>query len=75
MVRIEVIDDGPGIDVDQQGRLFREFSRLRKSASGPGGIGLGLSIVRRITQAHGGRAGVESAVGQGSVFFLDLPAE
>jgi len=75
MVRIEVIDDGPGIDVDQQGRLFREFSRPRKSASGPGGIGLGLSIVRRITEAHGGRAGVESAVGQGSVFFLDLPAE
>jgi signal transduction histidine kinase len=75
VVRIEVIDEGPGIAATEQGRLFREFSRLKKSGRGAGGIGLGLSIVRRIAEAHGGRAGVESAVGQGSVFFLELPVE
>jgi signal transduction histidine kinase len=75
VVRIEVIDEGPGIAAVEQGRLFREFSRLKKSGQGAGGMGLGLSIVRRIAEVHGGLAGVESAVGQGSVFFIELPAE
>jgi signal transduction histidine kinase len=73
VVRIEVIDEGPGIAATEQGRLFRVFSRLKKSGGDPGGIGLGLSIVRRIAEVHGGRAGVDSVVGQGSVFFLELP--
>jgi signal transduction histidine kinase len=75
VVRIEVIDEGPGIAVTEQGRLFREFSRLKKSGGDPGGMGLGLSIVRRIAEVHGGRAGVESVAGQGSVFFFELPVE
>jgi signal transduction histidine kinase len=75
VVRIEVIDEGPGIAANEQGRLFHEFTRLKKVVPGPGGIGLGLSIVRRIAEAHGGRAGVESALGQGSQFFLELPVE
>jgi signal transduction histidine kinase len=69
-VRIEVADNGPGIPAEAQALLFREFSRLNKSAPG---TGLGLSIVRRIAEAHGGKVGVESTPGQGSRFFIALP--
>jgi signal transduction histidine kinase len=75
-VRIEVADSGPGIATEEQGRLFQEFARVGKQGSGRGkttGIGLGLSIVRRIAEAHGGRAGVESQAGQGSTFFIEVP--
>lgn len=75
-VRIEVVDDGPGIAVEEQAHLFQEFSRAGKEGSRRGkdaGLGLGLSIVRRIAEAHHGRAGVESQPGQGSTFFIELP--
>lgn len=75
-VRVEVCDQGPGISVEDQGRLFQEFARVGKSAAQGGkasGIGLGLSIVRRIAEAHDGRAGVVSSAGQGSTFFIELP--
>jgi signal transduction histidine kinase len=75
-VRIEVSDSGPGIAAEDQARLFREFARVANQGSHrtkATGIGLGLSIVRRIAEAHDGRAGVESQAGQGSTFFLDLP--
>ena len=77
VVRIEVADDGKGITEQDQQRLFQEFVRLGREARGLGrpiGMGLGLSIVRRIAEAHRGRAGVVSQVGQGSTFFLELPA-
>ena len=75
-VRVEVIDQGPGISEEDQFRLFQEFARVGKSVAQPGrasGIGLGLSIVRRIAEAHAGRAGVLSGAGQGSTFFIELP--
>jgi signal transduction histidine kinase len=73
-VRIEVKDSGPGIAAADQARLFHEFGRLAKQGSRrAAGIGLGLSIVRRIAEAHDGRAGVESQAGQGSIFFIELP--
>jgi signal transduction histidine kinase len=75
-VRIEVSDSGPGIAAEDQARLFQEFARVAKQGARPAkasGIGLGLSIVRRIAEAHDGRAGVESQAGQGSTFFLELP--
>jgi len=77
MVRIEVVDVGPGISPVDQTKLFQEFTRLVKSDGRCGkvaGIGLGLSIVRRIAEAHHGRAGVDSQVGQGSTFFIEVPA-
>jgi signal transduction histidine kinase len=76
MVRVEVSDNGPGIATEDQARLFREFSRAGRDGSRHGkaaGLGLGLSIVRRIAEAHEGRAGVESKPGQGSTFFILLP--
>jgi signal transduction histidine kinase len=76
-VRIEVSDDGPGISPADQARLFQEFARVgraREAGRAVPGTGLGLSIVRRIAEAHGGRVGVESDVGKGSRFFLEIPA-
>ena len=78
MVRIEVEDDGIGISEEDQERLFAEFIRLGSEALPGGaseGTGLGLSIVRKIVEFHGGRAGVRSAPGSGSIFFLELPVE
>jgi len=75
-VRIEVSDHGPGIAAEDQGSLFQEFARVGKGGSQRNkatGIGLGLSIARRIAEAHDGRAGVASQAGQGSTFFIELP--
>lgn len=72
-VRIDVVDNGPGITPEDQRRLFQEFARAGAGRGRAGGLGLGLSIVRRIAEAHHGRAGVESKPGRGSTFFLELP--
>lgn len=77
VVRVTVTDDGPGIAKDAQARLFQEFVRTGSQAAKTdrsGGIGLGLSIVRRIAEAHGGRAGVASEPGLGSTFFMEFRA-
>lgn len=76
LVRIEVRDNGPGIATEEQAHLFGEFASAAKHGGRrdrPTGWGLGLSIVRRIAEAHQGRAGVESQPGQGSSFFIELP--
>jgi NtrC-family two-component system sensor histidine kinase KinB len=70
-VRIEVQDDGPGIAAEFQPRLFEKFYRVPGSA--PGGAGLGLSIVRDVVEAHGGKVGVQSAPGAGATFWIELP--
>jgi signal transduction histidine kinase/HAMP domain-containing protein len=70
-VRIEVRDDGPGIAPQYQPRLFEKFYRV--PGSEPGGAGLGLSIVRDVVEAHGGKVGVRSAPGAGATFWIELP--
>jgi len=70
-VRIEVHDEGPGIALEHQPRLFEKFYRVPGSA--PGGAGLGLSIVRDVVEAHGGKVGVKSAPGAGTMFWVELP--
>ena len=70
-VRIEVRDDGPGIAPEHQSRLFEKFYRV--PGSPPGGAGLGLSIVRDVVEAHGGKVGVKSAPGAGTMFWVELP--
>ena len=73
-VEISVADDGPGIPMEDQGRIFERFYRVEKGRSREaGGTGLGLAIVKHIVEAHGGRATVESRPGAGSTFRLFLP--
>jgi signal transduction histidine kinase len=70
-----VRDRGPGIPAGEEGRIFQAFYRGRQAlAAGVSGSGLGLSLVRRIMDAHGGAVAVESSPGLGSAFSLVLPA-
>jgi signal transduction histidine kinase len=76
--RLEVRDDGPGIDPESQRRLFVEFQQVRGEGTPapegtPTGTGLGLALSRRLVEAQGGRVGVRSSPGEGSVFFAVLP--
>jgi len=75
MVRFWIRDNGPGLTPEEQARLFTPFTRFApKGGRGRAkGHGLGLSIVRRIMEKLGGQVGVESKVGQGSVFSFTLP--
>jgi two-component system, NtrC family, sensor histidine kinase HydH len=68
--RLEVEDDGCGMDEETRARLFEPFFTTR---AGEGGTGLGLAVVRAILQAHGGSISVASSVGAGTRFTIDLP--
>lgn len=70
---IEVRDNGPGFDPALAGRLFQPFSRLQ--GTGKEGNGIGLTIVRRIVERHGGRVWAEGRPGQGASFFFSLPMQ
>jgi len=69
---LSVSDSGPGIPKDVQERIFERFERATSSIS-IGGLGLGLYLTKRILEQHGGGIGVESEVGRGSTFKLELP--
>ena len=72
--RLEVWDTGPGIAKSDQEQIFEEFSRLPSASKlGAAGLGLGLSIARRLTELAGWRLGVISCPGKGSCFYLSLP--
>ncbi len=80
-VRFTVADDGIGISEAHQQRIFERFYKVDRSrsqepdeATGGGSAGLGLAIVRHIAEAHGGSVGVRSVEGQGSTFWIELPA-
>lgn len=73
-VVVRVTDDGPGIPPDEAERLFEPFFRLDRSRSKKtGGYGLGLSICKRIMEAHGGSITVERNPGRGATFVLGFP--
>lgn len=72
---ISVIDDGPGIDPTEQGRLFKKFEQLQRPKGGSGykGTGLGLALCKEMVELHGGKIGVESILGKGTQFHFSLP--
>jgi signal transduction histidine kinase len=71
---IQVSDTGPGIPVDAQARIFEPFRQVDGSTTRIyGGTGLGLSIVKQLTTLMAGQITVESKVGQGSTFTIQLP--
>ncbi len=75
-VRIQVVDQGPGIPPEDLPRVFERFWRgdRARGRTERGGAGLGLAIVKGLAEAHGGRVGVESQVGVGSTFWVWWPA-
>jgi len=73
-VVISVVDTGPGIAIEEQARIFREFQQVNQSLNRHHeGAGLGLAICKRFVEAHGGRIWVESELGSGSRFSFALP--
>jgi two-component system phosphate regulon sensor histidine kinase PhoR len=74
-ILISTTDTGIGIKPEDQRRVFERFYRVDKARSRElGGTGLGLAIVKHLAQAFGGTVAVESTVGQGSKFTVELPA-
>ncbi len=74
--RILVTDSGIGIPTDQRDRIFEGFTQGDGSSRRKhGGLGLGLAISKRIVEMMGGSIGVESRLGKGSTFWLELPLE
>jgi signal transduction histidine kinase len=74
-VRVTVADRGMGIRPEEQARIFEPFYRASEALSAQiQGAGLGLSLVQRIVESHGGRVSVKSTPGTGSEFTVHLPA-
>ena len=71
---IEVADSGPGMKAEEAERVFERFYRADTSRSRvSGGVGLGLSIVAAVAEAHGGTVSARSEPGNGSTFRITLP--
>ena len=76
LLRVEVQDFGIGIDKEQLGNLFKDFSQISNSLTAAArGTGLGLAISKRIVEGCGGAIGVDSTPGFGSTFWFEIPAE
>ena len=73
-IRFTVSDTGIGIQSDRVDELFQPFSRLGAEHSKVSGTGIGLAFSRKVVEAMGGSLGFTSTVGQGSTFWVDLPA-
>lgn len=72
--RISVADTGDGIAIEHQKDLFKPFERLGRDTGEVGGTGIGLTITKNIIELLGGQIGFESVPGQGSNFWIDIPA-
>ena len=69
-------DQGPGISPENQERIFEPFSQVESNLNREaGGVGLGLSICRRLADAMGGEADVDSKLGEGSTFWVEIPVD
>jgi len=73
-IKVRIQDHGPGIEPEHQQYLFHRFYRSDDDRNREkGGVGLGLAICKRIIDAHGGHISVESELGHGATFIIDLP--
>jgi signal transduction histidine kinase len=71
---VSVVDTGPGIPEHERMRIFEQFHQVDDSnTKAKGGTGLGLAIAKQIVEMHGGRIWVDSTVGKGSTFRMELP--
>ena len=71
-IRISVQDTGEGLSTEKIAQLFQSFNRLGQEAGGEEGTGIGLVVSKRLVELMGGAIGVESTVGVGSVFWMEL---
>jgi CheY-like chemotaxis protein len=71
-IRLSVRDTGAGLTPAQMAQLFMPFNRLGKEGSAEEGTGIGLMVTKRLTELMGGTIGVESELGKGSVFWVEL---
>jgi len=71
-IRISVRDTGAGLAAEQVAQLFQPFNRLGKETSTEEGTGIGLVVTKRLVELMGGTIGVDSVVGVGSVFWIEL---
>jgi NtrC-family two-component system sensor histidine kinase KinB len=73
-VRVTVADSGPGIPPEIRDHLFERYTQGSVNGAEPGSAGLGLAIAKEIIEAHGGRIFVESAMGEGTSFTIEVPS-
>jgi CheY-like chemotaxis protein len=71
-VRISVADTGEGLSPEEIAQLFQSFNRLGRAASAEEGTGIGLVVCKRLVELMGGIIGVDSTVGEGSAFWIEL---
>ena len=71
-IRISIRDTGAGLPQEKLAQLFQPFNRLGQEAGGEEGTGIGLVVAKKLTELMGGVIGVESTVGEGSVFWFEL---
>jgi PAS domain S-box-containing protein len=69
----QIEDSGPGLTVEEQGKLFQPFSQMKRGQNAQEGTGLGLAIGRSYARLMGGDITVTSSLGRGSIFRLDIP--
>jgi signal transduction histidine kinase len=70
---LKVSDTGPGIAREFREHLFERFAQFSVNGSEPGSAGLGLAIVKEIIEGHGGRIFIDSTLGAGTCFTVELP--
>jgi signal transduction histidine kinase/ActR/RegA family two-component response regulator len=73
-VRVSVRDTGAGLSPSQLDQLYQPFNRLGKEKSGEEGTGVGLVVTKQLVELMGGTVGVESTVGTGTTFWIELPS-
>jgi signal transduction histidine kinase len=73
VTQISVTDTGTGISAEDQATIFEEFRQVGPDAHVREGTGLGLTLVRRFVELHGGKIWVESGIGRGSKFWFTIP--
>ena len=72
VIRVSIRDTGSGLSAEQRGQLFQPFNRLGKENGPEEGTGIGLVVTKRLVELMGGTIGVDSEVGAGSVFWIEL---